>query len=277
MPTKRIQQSDMAKGVSMQKLWKVASFNINSIRVRMDDFTQWLEKEQPDVVGLQETKVQDADFPLEPLLAAGYQVAFRGEKGKNGVAVISREKPAEVCFGLDEWGLPGEARLITARFKDITVINTYVPQGREPETDYFQYKLQWLRHMKDYCERHFQPDQPVIWLGDFNVAPDPIDIYDPDRLLGRVGYHPEEHAALATVKEWGFTDIFRRHVPEKGHYTFWDYRVKDALDRGLGWRIDHIWATAPLAEGSVSAHIDTSLRRLARPSDHTPIIAVFML
>jgi exodeoxyribonuclease-3 len=261
----------------MQTIWKVASFNINSIRVRMEDFIQWLARENPDVVGLQETKVQDNDFPLAPLSDIGYHVAFRGEKGKNGVAIISREKPAEVCFGLDEWGLPGEARLISARYNGISLINTYVPQGREPGTDYFQYKLQWIKHMKDYFSRHYQPDQPVIWLGDFNVAPEPIDIYDPDRLLGRVGYHPEEHTALAEVKEWGFTDIFRRHIPEKGNYTFWDYRVKNAVDRGLGWRIDHIWATAPLAERSVDAKIDTSLRRLARPSDHTPIIATFSL
>ena len=257
--------------------WKIASFNINSIRVRMEDFTAWLSREQPDVVALQETKVQDKEFPLDLLTASGYQVAFRGEKGKNGVAIVRREKPAEISYGLDEWGLPGVARLISARFAHIAVVNTYVPQGREPGTDYFQYKLQWIKHMRDYFSRHFQPDQSVVWLGDFNVAPEPIDIYDPQRLLGRVGYHPEEHAALAEVKAWGFTDIFRRHVAEKNHYTFWDYRVKNALDRGLGWRIDHIWATESLAQRSINAYIDTTLRRQPRPSDHTPIIACFNL
>jgi exodeoxyribonuclease-3 len=257
--------------------WKIASFNINSIRVRLQDFTAWLEREQPDVVALQETKVQDHDFPVDSLLAVGYHVVFLGEKGKNGVAIVSREQPADVRTGLDEWGLPGEARLISARFQNLAVVNTYIPQGREPETDYFQYKLQWIRRMKDYFSRHYQPDQPVIWLGDFNVAPEPIDIYDPDRLLGRVGYHPEEHSALTEVKAWGFIDVFRRHVTEKGHYTFWDYRVKNALERGLGWRIDHIWATEPLAARSSAAWVDTSLRRQSRPSDHTPIIASFEL
>jgi exodeoxyribonuclease-3 len=200
-----------------------------------------------------------------------------GEKGKNGVAILSRDKPDEVRYGLDEWGLPGEARLIAARLGNIAVVNTYVPQGREPDTEYFQYKLQWIRHMKDYFIRHHQPDQSVLWLGDFNVAPEAIDIYDPDRLLGRVGYHPEEHTALAEVKDWGFTDVFRKHVSEQGHYTFWDYRVKNAIDRGLGWRIDHIWATESLAARSVGASVDTSLRRQPRPSDHTPLIATFSI
>lgn len=261
----------------MQQTFKAASFNINSIRVRMDDLLPWLAKEQPDVFALQETKVQDADFPLKPLTAAGYHAAFIGEKGKNGVAILSREKPAEIRTGLDEWGLAGEARLIAVQLNGIAVVNTYVPQGRETGTDYFQYKLQWIRHMKDYFSRHYRADQPLIWLGDFNVAPEPSDIYDPKRLLGRVGYHPEEHAALAEVKEWGFVDVFRRHVPEQGHYTFWDYRVKDALTRGLGWRIDHIWATEALAACSDSAGIDTTLRRQPRPSDHTPILATFRL
>lgn len=263
--------------MNMSTLWTIASFNINSIRVRMEDFTAWLGREKPDVVALQETKVQNEDFPVEPLAAVGYHVVFLGEKGKNGVAIVSRETPTDVKTGLDEWGIAGEARLISARFNDIAIVNTYVPQGREAGTDYFQYKLQWIRHMKEYFSRHFQPDQQVVWLGDLNVAPEPIDIYDPDRLLGRVGYHPEEHTALAEVKTWGFTDIFRRHVPEKGHYTFWDYRVKNALDRGLGWRIDHIWSTNSLAERSVDARIDTSLRRQPRPSDHAPIIASFAI
>lgn len=267
-------QKPIRKGAFMQT-FKIASYNINSIRARIDSLTAWLKSEQPDVLALQETKVQDGDFPLAPLLDAGYQAVFLGEKGKNGVAILSREKPGEVRTGLDEWGLAGEARLIAVRIGDIAVVNTYVPQGREPNTDYFQYKLQWIRHMKDYFNRHYQADQHVVWLGDFNVAPEPIDIYAPDRLLGRVGYHPEEHAALAEVKKWGFVDIFRRHVAEPGHYTFWDYRVKDALTRGLGWRIDHIWATEALAACSTGTTIDRSLRQQTRPSDHTPIIATF--
>lgn len=257
--------------------WKIVSFNVNSVRVRLEDLLAWMGKENPDVVCLQETKVQDPDFPAAAFTDTGYHAAFLGEKSKNGVAILSREKPAEIKTGLDEWGQPGEARLIAARFDQIAVVNTYVPQGQDPQIEYFQYKLGWLRHMRDYFSRHYTPSEPVIWLGDLNVAPESIDIYDPKRLLGRVGYHPDEHAAFAYTKEWGFTDVFRKHVPEGGHYTFWDYRVMNALDRGLGWRIDHILATENLAARSTDAWVDTSLRRLAKPSDHAPIIATFEL
>jgi len=256
---------------------RVASFNINSIRVRLPDLINWMSGFQPDIVCLQETKVQDKDFPLEPIITAGYHCAYFGEKGKNGVAILSKKKPDQITTGLDEWGNEGEARLISAAFKSYTIVNTYVPQGREVDTDYFQYKLDWLTHLRDYFSRHFSPNDPLLWLGDFNVAPTPLDVHDPKRLAGRVGFHPAEQAALAETRDWGFTDIFRKHCPESGQYTFWDYRVKNALERGLGWRIDHIYATKPLASCSVTAAIDTALRQVARPSDHAPITATFDL
>ncbi|MDU2065057.1 MAG: exodeoxyribonuclease III [Sporomusaceae bacterium] len=256
---------------------QIATFNINSLRVRLQDLCNWLLKENIDIIGLQETKVQDPDFPWEPLQQIGYHATFRGEKGKNGVAILSKEKPISVTFGLDEWGADGEARLIAAKFSAFTIVNTYVPQGREVGTDYFNYKLEWLRHMGDYFRRHHEPNEPLLWLGDFNVAPDPLDVYDPKRLAGRVGFHPAEQEALASVREWGFTDIFRKHCPTGGLYTFWDYRIKDALPRGLGWRIDHIYATAPLAAASQKAFVATELRQTERPSDHAPLVATFHL
>lgn len=256
---------------------RIASFNINSIRIRLPDLQNWMINYQPDIVCLQETKVQDKDFPVEPITAAGYHSAYFGEKGKNGVAILSKQEPDQVTVGLDEWGTVGEARLISARFASYAIVNTYVPQGREVDTDYFQYKLNWLTHLRDYFSRHFSPEDPLLWVGDFNVAPEAIDVHNPKRLAGHVGFHPAEQAALAATRDWGFTDVFRKHCPDPKQYTFWDYRVKDALQKGLGWRIDHIYATQPLASCSVAAAIDTTLRKAPRPSDHAPITATFEL
>lgn len=260
-----------------ENTFKVASMNVNSIRARLDIVLNWLSKEQPDLLCVQETKVQDAQFPQEQFAQRGYHAIFAGRKSYNGVAIFSKTEAQNVKIGLDEWGDEGEARLIAAKIKGINVVNVYVPQGREVDTDYFTYKLAWLKNLRKYLERYYTPDEQVICLGDFNVAPEAIDVYDHNRLLGRVGHHPEEQKALKFLQEWGLEDVFRRHVPEGGHYTFWDYRVKNALERGMGWKIDHIWVTKGLAEKSVRAWIDTSLRKLPKPSDHTAIIAEFRL
>ncbi|MGL4370302.1 MAG: exodeoxyribonuclease III, partial [Spirochaetota bacterium] len=167
------------------------------------------------------------------------------------------------------------SRLIAVRRDDLVIVNTYVPQGRAVETDYFRYKLEWFSRLKKYFAALQKKSLSVIWVGDFNVAPLPIDVHNPKRLLGSVGYHPDEHKALASVAELGFTDIFRKHVPGPGQYTFWDYRAKDALAKGLGWRVDHIWALGPIAEKSRRAWIDTAPRTWERPSDHTVIAAEF--
>jgi exodeoxyribonuclease-3 len=272
---------------------KVATYNANSIRSRLELVLDWLRREAPDILGLQETKVQDADFPAEPFREAGYHVVFRGQKAYAGVAVVSREEPREVAFGLDDdpstspsagsgrssgQGQPDEARLIRAAIRGIPVVNTYVPQGRSPDSEHFQYKLEWLARLRALFERHYSPQEPLLWMGDFNVAPEPIDVYDPKRLKNHVDFHPEARAALQQVKEWGFVDVFRRHHPhEPGQYTFWDYRVRGALERGLGWRVDHIWATEPLAQTSTRAWIDVEARRAERPSDHTFLVAEFAL
>ncbi len=256
---------------------KIATFNINSVRIRQNDLLEWMNNDGIDIVALQETKAQDKDFPLAGFIDAGYQAVFKGEKGKNGVAIVSRQQATDVRFGLTGTGEAEEARLIEARFGDIVLINTYVPQGRDVDSPYFQYKLGWLRGVKSYLTAHFSPEQQVIWLGDLNVAPEPIDVYDPKKLYGQIGYHPDEHEAFAYTKAWGLEDVFRKHVPNGGYYTFWDYRVANALKRGIGWRIDHILATAPLAAKSVNAYIASHLREKERPSDHAPLVAEFTL
>ena len=257
---------------------KVATYNANSIRTRVEQVLEWLDRVGVDVLCIQETKVQDKDFPLEPFREAGYHVAFRGQKAHGGVAIVSRQAPQDVSFGLDDGGEPDEPRLARAVVAGVPVVNTYVPQGRSVDSDQFPYKLEWLARMRAFFERHYAPDAPLLWVGDFNVATQPIDVHDPKRLKNHVDFHPDARAALERVREWGFVDVFRQHHPdEPGQYTFWDYRVRGALDRGLGWRIDHIWATEPLARRSTAAWIDVEARRAERPSDHTFLVAEFAL
>lgn len=258
--------------------FKVATFNANSIRSRMPLILHWLQEHQPDGVCFQETKVQDAEFPAAPFQEAGYHVVFRGQKGYAGVAVASREEPQDVAFGLDDGGEPDEARLARVTVRGIPIVNTYVPQGRSPDSPQFQYKLEWLARLRDYFQRHFSPEEPLLWVGDFNVAPEELDVHDPKGLRLHVDFHPEARAALERVRAWGFVDLFRLHHPgEPGQYTFWDYRVRGAVERGLGWRVDHIWATRPLAEKCTGAWIDVSARLVERPSDHTFLVAEFSL
>ena len=254
---------------------KIATFNINSIRIRQQDLLEWMQQDAIDIVALQETKVQDKDFPLQVFTDAGYHLVYKGEKGKNGVAIISKTLPQNISFGLEEIGLEDEARLIKAQYKDITLINTYVPQGREVGTDYFAYKISWLHGMRKYLEKHCNSADKVIWLGDLNVAPEDIDVYDPKRLAGKVCFHPDEQAAFEHSKSWGLTDLFRKHIPQPGNYTFWDYRVPEALERGLGWRIDHLLGTPAIADKSISSYVVTQMREKERPSDHAPFVVEF--
>ena len=264
------------KRISQETL-TVATFNCNSIRTRLELVLSWLQREAPDVLSLQETKVQDPDFPGEAFAGIGYRVLFRGQKAYAGVALVSKPEPKDVSFGLDDGGEPDEARLIRAVVRGIPVVNTYVPQGRSADSPHFQYKLDWLARLRNWFERHYSAQEPLLWVGDFNVAPEPIDVHDPKRLKKHVDFHPEARAALQRVKEWGFVDIFRKHCAEPGQYTYWDYRVRNAVDRNLGWRVDHIWATEPLADKSVRAWIDLEARRAERPSDHTFLVAEFAL
>ena len=259
-------------------MFKAATFNANSIRVRLAQVLNWLDREAPDVLCLQETKAQDKDFPLDPFLEAGYHVAFRGQKAHAGVAIVSRTELQNVIFGLDDGGEPDEARLIRATVGGVHVVNTYVPQGRDVASEHFQYKLDWLSRIRSLFARHYDPAEMVLWMGDLNVATEPIDVHDPKGLEGHVDFHPEARAALEQVREWGFVDVFRQHHPaEPGQYTYWDYRARDPIERGIGWRVDHIWATKPLARQSTDAWIDVDARRAERPSDHTFLVAEFAL
>ncbi|MBN1440517.1 MAG: exodeoxyribonuclease III [Anaerolineales bacterium] len=255
---------------------KIATFNCNSVRMRIDQIVRWLKRERPDILCLQETKVQDSDFPQAAFDKAGYYVVFRGQKAYAGVAVVSREETSDILFGIDDGGEPDEARLIQLRAAGVTVINTYVPQGRSADSEHFAYKLEWLARFHRLLERRFAPNDRLVWCGDLNVAPEPIDLHDPKANKDHVDFHPLAREALENVRAWGLADVFRRlHPDEPGHYTFWDYRVANAVKRNIGWRVDHIWATEPVALRAAKAWIDVKARKVKRPSDHTFLVAEF--
>ncbi len=255
---------------------KVASFNVNSIRVRLPIVTSWLQKNRPDALAMQETKVEDDKFPKGPLEDLGYSCLLRGQKGYNGVALAVRGEVADIqstlpCDSRDE------ARLLKARLGNVTLVNTYVPQGYLADSERFRYKLDWLQRLGDYFRTTFRPTDPILWMGDLNVAPLPIDVYDPVALQNHVCYHPAVRETFNQIVQWGFTDVFRLHCQEPGQYTYWDYRQRDAIEHHRGWRLDHILATRPLAAKCTACYIDLEPRLGPRPSDHTPIVAEFDL
>ncbi|MBI5598643.1 MAG: exodeoxyribonuclease III [Deltaproteobacteria bacterium] len=258
-----------------RRFFKVASWNVNSIRARRSAVAQWLEKEAPDVLCLQETKAADDDFPERAFGEMDYICEFSGEKSYNGVAILSRFPVKGVKKGFEDGGDP--ARIITATINGIPVVNTYVPQGFHPMSEKFRYKLDWFERLYEYFDRNFNPAKPLLWVGDFNVAPEEKDVHDPKHLFGQVGFHPDELAALERFKDWGFIDVFRLHDTGGGKYTFWDYRARNAVKRGIGWRVDHIWATRPLVEKSKRAWIDIGPRLQEKPSDHAPVVAEFRI
>ncbi|UCE99574.1 MAG: exodeoxyribonuclease III [Planctomycetota bacterium] len=253
---------------------KIASFNVNSLRARLPIVLWWLAEHQPDVLAVQETKVQDIDFPSDAFDKMEYKCVFKGQKSYNGVAIFSGGEIENIRFGFDDE--PGdEVRLVKAEINGIAVVNTYVPQGYLPDSEKFEYKLNWFKRLLRYFDAHFKPTDAIVWVGDFNVAPEPIDVYDPEGLLGHVCFHPDVHKALKMVCEWGFVDVFRMHCKETGQFTFWDYRLRGSVKRNLGWRLDHIMVTKPLAEKCTACYIDKEPRLADRPSDHTPIVAEF--
>lgn len=252
---------------------KIASYNVNSIRSRMHIVIPWLDKNKPDYLCMQETKVDDAMFPSDEFEKLGYYLSFKGGKQYNGVAIASKQKPAKVDFGLP--GNPADNdRLAAAFFGDLVILNAYVPQGQDVEKPQFAYKLEWLKRIKKYLQKRFDPRQKVVLCGDFNVAPQPIDVHDPKRILGHVSFNPQVCKEYEELLAWGLIDVFRLHHPgEPGQYTFFDYRVRDSVGRNMGWRVDHILATKPLAQKSKSCAIDLPTRLAEKASDHAVICA----
>ncbi len=256
-------------------LFTIATFNVNSIRSRIHIVIPWLRKNRPDILCMQETRVENRLFPENEFHRIGYHVVFSGGKGRNGVAIASLEEPKDVISGLDTEPKDRD-RLIMGNFSGITIVNTYVPQGFKIDSPKYQYKLEWLKRLEEFFKKHISMDKYVAWCGDINVAPEDIDVHNPKRLKNHVCFHEDVKNAFDQVRSLGFVDVFRKHHPdEPGHYTFFDYRVKDAVSRNLGWRVDHILVSPLLADKSVDCYIDLKPRLERRPSDHTPLVAEF--
>ncbi|HBA86113.1 MAG TPA: exodeoxyribonuclease III [Verrucomicrobia bacterium] len=256
---------------------KIATFNANSIRSRQDAILQWMAEHRPDVLCVQETKVQDHEFPQDVFTQAGYHVIFKGQKSYNGVALISRQAPEAVSFGLDDGGPADEPRLLAAKIGPVHIVNTYVPQGREMEHELFIYKLEWFRRLRELFGRRFKPTDWVVWVGDLNVAKEPIDVHSPEQYANHVCFHESVRKAFSVCLDWGFVDVFRQFHPEADQYTFFDYRTINAVKRNIGWRLDYILATPALASKAVNCEIDMQPRLAPKASDHTFLSADFNL
>jgi exodeoxyribonuclease-3 len=253
---------------------KVATFNANSIRSRVEIIINWLAENRPQILCIQETKVQDEDFPIEAFSDIGYHIVFHGQKKYNGVAIFS-DKPIKSA----ETSLPGdpnnEARFLKIAYGTINIVNTYIPQGQSQDSDKFKYKLRWISLLRDYFDKTLNPDEPILWMGDFNAALEDIDVYDPKGLRGSVCFCQDVQKAIKNIIDWGFADLFRQSHKEDGQYTFWDYRLPNGFQRNLGWRLDYIMATQPLVQKCIDCRIDKSPRGLEKPSDHTFVVAEF--
>ncbi len=256
--------------------FKIATYNVNSVRSRLHLVIPWLKTARPDILCMQETKTTDELFPVSEFEAAGYRVVFRGGKKGNGVAIASAKELSHVSFGLDDGGPPDGDRLIAAALAGIGIINAYVPQGFKMQNPQFAYKLEWFKRFEAYLSRHFSSKKPLILCGDLNVAREEIDVHNPKRILGHVDFNPQVWEDFDRIKAWGLVDVFRKHHPgEPNQYTFFDYRVPGTVERGLGWRVDHILATPVLAKKSIDCSIDMKPRLAEKPSDHTILHAEF--
>ena len=253
---------------------KIATYNVNSIRKRLPIVLDWLKQNQPDVLCLQETKVQDKDFPLAPLKDAGYHVYFRGMKSYNGVATLTRQEADRVIFGLDDNPDSEDARILQTVVGGVSIVNTYVPQGSSVPSDKYTFKLEWFRLFRQYLETYLHPDKPAVWLGDLNVAPEPIDLDKPEKRVNEPDFHIDARNAYKNVVSWGLVDVFRKLHPERVQYTYWDY-FRNAFANNSGWRIDHILATKSFAETCTAADVDLEPRKLPETSDHTIMWAEF--
>ncbi len=253
---------------------KIASWNVNSIRRRLPAVLDWLQLHQPDIMCLQETKVQDSEFPTSAFRQAGYHASFRGMKGYNGVATLTRRQPDSVMHGFHEGPNNEAVRVLETVVDGLAIVNTYAPQGYKVGSDRYQFKLEWFRRIRAYFEERLNPAGQAIWTGDLNVAPEPIDVYHPDRRVNDVDFHIDARNAYRSALEWGFVDVFRMLHPERVQYTYWDY-FRNALENNWGWRIDHILATKPLANLCTACEVDMEPRRAPGASDHTVIWAEF--
>lgn len=240
----------------------------------MEHLLDWLARAAPDVVCLQETKCVDDNFPYQAIHDADYHTAFYGQKSYNGVAILSKHDIDDVQKGFPEDEDESPKRLIAATIKGIRIVNTYIPNGTELWTDKFTFKLDWLQRLRRYFDDTCSLDSDVLLCGDFNVAPDELDVWSVPQWEGKLHFSKPERAAMHHVKQWGFVDVFRKINGDVQEFSWWNYR-EGAWQRNRGLRIDHIWTSPGLAARCTACSIDRSTRGLDRPSDHAPVIAEF--
>ena len=255
----------------------IATWNVNSIRIRLSQIINWINELNPDILCLQETKVVDEDFPFKPFQDLGYEVTVFGQKSYNGVAIISKFKIDNIQKGFtidpedkdDQKEFIRQKRLISGVVKGLKIINVYVPNGSSLESDKFEYKIKWLDKLSSFLE--IQEDQPICLLGDFNIAPSNIDIHSPKKYEGELMASEAERNALKNVLKGKFIDSFRIFEKNTGHWSWWDYR-NNAYELNKGWRIDHIFITENLSSKLKSCVIERTQRENLQPSDHAPVM-----
>ena len=257
---------------------QIATWNVNSIRTRLDQVQAWLQDAQPDLLCLQETKVDDPLFPHEVFEAQGYQVHFHGQKAYNGVAIVSRQPLEDVRRGFtgelpedaEALQLGEQKRVISALVNNIRIVNVYVPNGSALKSEKYPYKLEWLSCLNRYLSAQAKRDEPLCLVGDFNIALEARDIHHPERLTGGIMASELEREALLKVLGDRLHDVFRVFEPDANHWSWWDYR-SGAWDRDQGWRIDHIYLCDELLSQARSCVIHKHLRGHEKPSDHAPV------
>ena len=250
---------------------KLAAWNVNSLNVRLPQVLDWLKTHQPDVLCLQELKMEDAKFPLDAFDEIGYQAVFSGQKTYNGVAIISRARPEDVSKDIGGYA-DHQKRVIAATIGGVRVVCVYIPNGQTVESEKYQYKLQWLAALQGYMRETINEFADVALLGDYNIAPDDRDVYDPKAWEGQVLCSVPERDAFRALVGLGLVDSFRLFDQPEKCFSWWDYRM-NGFKRNLGLRIDHILLTSNLATRCNASTIDIAPRKQERPSDHAPVVA----
>jgi exodeoxyribonuclease-3 len=253
---------------------KVATWNVNSLRVRLSHVLDWLDVNKPDVLALQETKLGDEQFPVEAFTAVGYHAAYSGQKTYNGVALLSRQPVRNVMRDISNLEDP-QRRILIATVADVRVLNVYVPNGAAVGSIKYAYKLDWLDKIADYVRDELSGYEKFLMLGDFNVAPSDADVHDPELWFEKILCSTPERQAVKKLRALGLVDLFRQFEQAEKSFSWWDYRAH-RFRRNQGLRIDIILASPVLTAACTACHIDKAPRAMERPSDHAPVVAEFM-
>lgn len=258
-----------------ENVFSIATWNVNSLKVRLHHVLRWLEENQPDVLGLQETKMTDDVFPAAELEAAGYKVVFAGQKTYNGVAVLAKTEIADVVTDFPNFE-DEQRRVLACTVNGVRVINLYVPNGQALDSPKFEYKRGWIAALHDYLGQQLAEHDKLVMMGDFNITTDDADVHDPEAWREEIHCSSIEREWLEGLKAQGVTDCFRLFENEPGSFSWWDYRG-GAFWKNKGLRIDYVFASKSLADNCSECRIDKRERRFKQPSDHAPVIATFTL